>query len=741
MIITETRRAIAKAVGMAESDEDGFLDAFMSSLAPVSLRSGDTLITQSEAVDSLWLVESGQLEGHGGLGSDPVELGGFGPGQIVAVSLLPASGPSLLTVTATTDAILGRLTLSQAEAVRRSWPSQMAAISELATARATFLSLILGLRQSILFANLDLPTTMELARKAKQLVFRAGETLLRQGDPSDAIYVVINGRLDAMKRLPDGRGELLNPIGPGESVGEIGLVADQPRPADVVARRDTTVAYLTKADYLEALRLNPEGTAKGLVRAAQGMSTGTVRFRRRHRGNLPSLALLASKPGMPLRESANALVEALGRRGSIIALSSAFCADAGYPINEETQDAPERNLAMLRWINDLERRFSCVLYVADDYDSPWTQLCVRQADNVLLMVDGSAPPEVGPIERSVNRIQGPTRRQWTILLIQPPDLSVPSSTAAHLGLRQVDTHMHVRAGNEADWARVARFLTGHSVGVVFGGGGARGFAHVGVIRALEEHGVPIDMVGGSSIGALIAGQYGLGWGAEEVLAGLIKLVRQGEQFTLPLVSLMSGRRFSKGLHALFGDVTIEDMWRRFFCASCNLTRAESIIHTRGDLWRAVLASNSPPGLFPPVVKDGDLLFDGGLLDGLPIEAMNNLNSGGLLIVIDVKPRGGVSTSYSYDYGISGWRILWSRLNPFTRSVVMPNIIEILTQSMSIGSSANRRLMLKRATDLLLELPLSNYSVTDHGKGEEIAERGYFYTHESIGNWWMRQPKL
>jgi len=736
------RQAVAEVLGMTEGMEDGFLDAIVSSLAFQALAVGSTLVNQSDAVDSLWIVGAGQLVGRGGLANQEVELGLFGPGQMLAASLLPASGPSLLTVTAATDAVLWRLSLAGADTLREAWPGQMSAVWDQATAQATFLSLVLGLRQSILFAEVDLTTAAELARMAKQLVLRRGDVLCRQDDPSDAIYLVINGRLDTVKRLPDGTLEPLAEIGPGESVGEIGCVTGQLWPADTVARRDTTVARLTKTGYLELLRRHPQEIARGLVRSAQGVSMGMARFRGHHGGNLPSLALIAAHPGLSLRQSADALAGALARRGSIIVLNSDICTEAGYPINDESRYSHERNIALLRWIGDLERHFSCVLYVADERDSPWTRLCARQADNLLLMIDGSASPQVGPIERSVQEIGAATNRPLTILLVQPPNLAVPSDTAKHLALRQADQHMHVRTGNAADWARVARFLAGHAVGVVFGGGGARGFAHIGILRALEQHGVPVDFVGGASMGALVASQYALNRGADEILDGIMALVRRGEQFTPPLVSLMAGRRFSRGMHTLLGDAAIEDTWRKFFCISANLTKAQPVVHTDGSLWRATLASNSPPGLFPPVVSGGDLLADGGLIDGLPIATMYQHNRKGLLIVINVTPDGGISTSYSYDYGLSGWRILWNRLNSLAvRQVGMPSIVEILVRSMSVGSLANRALMPKRATDLLLEPPLKAYSVMDHAKGAEIAEKGYSYAQDMIGNWWANQLKL
>jgi NTE family protein/lysophospholipid hydrolase len=741
MTVTGTKQAICGAIGMPEGIKDDFFDSLVQALETQSLAAGAKLVSQSDPVDSLWIVETGRLEGHGGLTDQQIELETFDPGQLISVALLPAAGPALMTVTATTHATLWRLSLDQANALREAWPTEMAAIWDRAAARSTFLSLVLGLRQSILFSDVNLATAIQLAKMAEQIVLRGGEVLFRQGDQSDAIYVVINGRLDVVKRAQNGKAELVNEIGPGESVGELGLVTDQRRSADIIARRDTTVARLDKREYLEILRRDPEGITRGLVRAAQGVSTGMARFRRQHGGNLPSLALIPATPGMPLRRSAEALSDALGRRGSIILLTSDVCAEAGYSINEEGGDAPERSVALLRWLNDLERHYSCILYVADERDSPWTQLCVRQADHVLLMVDGSAKAEIGPIERTVRQLARTAEQRWTLLLLQSPEVTVPTGTMRHLVLRPGTQHMHVRASHPGDWARVARSLTGNSVGVVFGGGGARGFAHIGIIRALEEHGVPVDVVGGTSVGALVAGQYALGRSPEQILDGVMSLVKTGEQFTLPLVSLMSGRRFSRGLHELMGEGTIEDSWRKFFCISCNLTSAQSVVHSSGSLWRAVLASNSPPGLLPPVVRGGDLLVDGGLLDGLPTDTMNKMNGKGLLIVINVMPRTGVSTSYSYDYGLSGWRILWNRINPFANSVGMPSIVEILTRSMAIGSIANRTMMLNRATDLLLEPPLSTYSVTDHVKGPEIADVGYVNSAETIGKWWDNQLKL
>ena len=201
-------------------------------------------------------------------------------------------------------------------------------------------------------------------------------------------------------------------------------------------------------------------------------------------------------------------------------------------------------------------------------------------------------------------------------------------------------YLHLRCDHRADAARLVRMITGTACGLVLGGGAPRGFAHLGVLRALEEAGVPIDVVGGTSVGALIGAFCALGLNdSERVERAVAAFTRSGSLVrpTLPLVAVSPGRRVDRLLAEHLGPGLIKDLPRRFFCVSANLTRAEEVIHDRGPLWPAVRASLSMPGIFPPVYSDGDLLIDGGALDTVPVEIMRGRVGSGYIIAVDLSP--------------------------------------------------------------------------------------------------------
>lgn len=135
-------------------------------------------------------------------------------------------------------------------------------------------------------------------------------------------------------------------------------------------------------------------------------------------------------------------------------------------------------------------------------------------------------------------------------------------------------HHNVRLGCDADMKRLARHLAGRAVGLVLGGGGARGLAHLGVLRAMEEVGVPVDFIGGTSQGAFMAALYAqhchagsLGQRSDELCRGIGSLSGLLRDFTLPILSMFSGKSFSSTIRAALGLGDIRDTWLPFFCIS------------------------------------------------------------------------------------------------------------------------------------------------------------------------------
>ena len=215
----------------------------------------------------------------------------------------------------------------------------------------------------------------------------------------------------------------------------------------------------------------------------------------------------------------------------------------------------------------------------------------------------------------------------------------PHQTAHLLKCRTVDYYHHVALDHPPDMARLVRYLRGKPIGIVFGGGGMRGTAHLGVLAAMQELGIPVDHAGGTSAGALIAGQVGLEWKLPrmlETLKGRVLQRRVVMQPTLPIVSLSGGHAMNRALLDMYGGHEIEDLWRPVFTIASNLTQARMEIMDSGSLHHAVRASSSLAGIHPPTIaENNDLLIDGGGFDNTPADVMRAKLRGGTVLAVDL----------------------------------------------------------------------------------------------------------
>ena len=165
-----------------------------------------------------------------------------------------------------------------------------------------------------------------------------------------------------------------------------------------------------------------------------------------------------------------------------------------------------------------------------------------------------------------------------------------------------------------------------------------------------------------------------------------------------------------------------DLWLPYSCVSSNLTRATTVVHRTGPLWRAIRASSSLPGIVPPVVDNGELLYDGGLLNNLPVDVMREEILTGSLIAVDVEPPVDLEIHAAELENPSGWRVAWSWINPFTKPLRIPNIVSILNRSCTLGSFRYRRRMIADGlVDLHLRPPLEQFRTLDFSVGDQALE--------------------
>ncbi|ANZ74500.1 BA75_01550T0 [Komagataella pastoris] len=282
-----------------------------------------------------------------------------------------------------------------------------------------------------------------------------------------------------------------------------------------------------------------------------------------------------------------------------------------------------------------------------------------------------------------------------------------------------------------DFMRLARILSGQAIGLVFGGGGARGCAHIGVLKALEEYGIPVDLVGGTSIGAFVGGLYAKDYnlvstyGRTKSFAGrMSSLWRILTDLTYPVTSYMTGHEFNRGIWKAFGDYRIEDFWVKYYCNSTNITNSVQEIHSSGYAWRYIRASMTLAGLLPPITDNGSMLLDGGYVDNLPVEEMKNQGAS-VIFAIDV---GSVDDRSPMDYGdsLSGFWVVLNRWNPFSKHPNVPSIAEIQLRLAYVASVNALEQAKSQDAVVYLRPPIEMYGTLDFGKFEEISNVGNAY---------------
>ena len=348
-----------------------------------------------------------------------------------------------------------------------------------------------------------------------------------------------------------------------------------------------------------------------------------------------------------------------------------------------------------------------------------------------MVANAQGRPDLASVQKQLEKF--PLR--WSLILEHPPETTRPSKTSRWLDNSSAEQAYHIRKGNAADMARLARILSGHAVALVLGGGGARGFAHLGVLRAIEELGIPIDMVGGSSIGAPIGGWVATGKSANECLESARRAFKSLIDITFPSTAILDGKRISQQIIQEGEGWDIEDLWLPFFCVSTNLTTSQLVVHRRGNAPKAVRSSVSIPGILPPVPHNGELLVDGSVLNNLPIDVMRSMNSLGLVIAIDVVLPSSFSVKEDYGLNVSGWRQLMSRLIPWVDHPETPGFASTIMQSMMVGSSRSRERLLDQGhADYYQNIHVHGVGMLQFDALEKAQKTGYSDSIEPLRKW-------
>lgn len=575
----------------------------------------------------------------------------------------------------------------------------------------------------------------------EQRTLAGGEWLFRQNDPGDSLYFLVRGRLQVWidREEEDGAAKqtMVGEVMPDETVGEISLLTGQPRTAGIRAARDSQLLEIDRAEFDRLAQRYPQMTMKlagSIATRLQRRTSGDSAPARR----LVNICLVPLTPGSLVDTFSGDLVNALGVFGSTLDLDPDNLGPAGAPV-PSLDTATGVPSGLPAWLDEQEDRYRFVVYRAHPATSPWSRLAVRQADIVMLLGDSSATPDRQTWESLLDSEDDACRlAQHALVLVHPPEQKEIRGTRFWLEERDVDFHLHAVAGNERDVARVARVVAGRALGLVLGAGAARGFAHIGVYRALSEAGVEVDWIGGSSIGAILGAAMAMKGSPDAVHQAAHEGFVIGKPFsnyTLPLVSLLSGRRMMKATRKLLPG-RIEDLPIPFFCLSSNLDSGSINIHTRGPIDRAVQATAAMPGALPPAVVDRHLAVDGAVLNGLPVDVMRRCPVGEV-VAVDLSSR--KTYEVEYEELPSAWALLRSRWLPFGRRYRVPGLVTLLLKSTEIGSVVRVREQGGQA-DLLLNPDVRKFGMTQTRAFERIVEAGYREAREKLPEWLSKREK-
>ncbi|MDX1912563.1 MAG: cyclic nucleotide-binding and patatin-like phospholipase domain-containing protein [Saprospiraceae bacterium] len=566
-----------------------------------------------------------------------------------------------------------------------------------------------------LFGELTDAQLNQVFSVAQILHFETGQFVFQQGDTDNALYIVLSGRLRVVQQTETGT-HILGDVAAGEPVGEFALFTNDPRTASVVAIRGSLVLQIDEADYRTIVAENPQFAYK----LPQFVINRMRRKSFQHQlgaapKNVAVIKLQADKDFSGWTNDIKQELAAMDTPVTVYEAKDYLFADQ-HAMFEEMENSAGMNILL-----------------CDEANPTWANECLTYCDLVVVATEFYAPSSLYSIEEKLNIYsKNILNKKIYLLLLHPENAPLPSQTRRWLEERPVNLHLHMRQGNARDIRRFCRILTHQAVGLVLGGGGAKGAAHIGAAKAMMEAGLEFDFVGGTSAGAL----YGMGLTVTDFdLPKVRDFCQMGvdckvtsSDYHFPFLSLMTGKNMRTYLKQMLGDVHLEDFWINTYCVSTNYSSACVKVHDTGLARQKVEASIAIPGVFPPVIIDRHLHVDGGVLDNLPIEAMYEKPVRHVIAIalsaqsprlVDIKTIP------------SAWDIF---LNIFTKKhrYRLPKMPALLMNSLTLNS-VQKQENTKKQVSMYLEMDLRSYGLLDWQKWREVIEKGYQQTCAFLEN--------
>lgn len=524
-----------------------------------------------------------------------------------------------------------------------------------------------------LFSSLSSSETRFIEKKIRLVEYKRGDLVYEKGTPAGAFYIIVSGRFRVFQKIRGEEEKTLIFLYRGDYFGESSLLTEQVHSASVEARSDGLLLKLDKEDFLKTLAEIP-ALSLHLSRTLGHRLTkieGPGRKKQEVKVSSFYSTVSPSESFLVLIDLATDLVRET--KGRVILIDFVSTPDPGFseefkqrsfsrlslsrvdpareadlrpalvdcpggfqylPVESEKGEENEKKLSTL--LTFLTYRFDFLLIRLQREIDDLSFKALKQSDFIYLLLEASAEalPKTAPMIREFEQTFGFSKNEIKVLL--------PEETASRplsyeekeriIGLK-IFHLLPSRSQQPERYHSAVRFVTkelaGTLLGLVLGSGAAYGLAHIGVLRILEKENIPIDILAGSSMGALVAAFWGAGYRAsdlEKIAKSLdqrnafFKLIGFGD-LSLAHRGFFHGRQVVRFMESYLGNRRFQDLELPVKVVASSLTTSQEVIFEKGRVVDALRASISIPGIFRPFPYRGELLIDGGILNPLPVDVL------------------------------------------------------------------------------------------------------------------------
>ncbi|XDD46899.1 cyclic nucleotide-binding domain-containing protein [Leptospira sp. WS39.C2] len=706
------------------------------------------VIKQGEHGNALYLVATGSFSVYVTNDGKKQKLGEVKPGSCFGEGALVTDEPRNATVVCDQSGIVYRIGRNEFKRAFKDRSEELKAFVRLISRRSRALHRsvfrpeprrIKELISSVsLFQGVGTKLISELEQQMEWIFLPGGETLMRQGDKADGMYVVVNGSLVYEVRNDLGLVVSTGTFSKGDIIGEMALLTGEPRTATVVATLSCEIVKISTVAFESVFTKHPPSML-AITKLIADRFTKDRMGKRSVKKTRSIITLFPLQKELSVRDFSHNLANALKKIGRTTIVES-------KDFKKHKGDREHAVSDILESLYHLQDSHDFLILCPDFEDKLWTETILHHTNRILLLSDpkkaeGLSPEEIRFLGDS-EETHGPIRE---LVLLYSDSNEKPQNISNLTRIRKIDVVRHIRTYSNHGFESLTRFITGRSIGLALGGGGAKGFAHIGLIKAMQEENIPIDMIGGTSAGALMASIYALGNDApnlERIAKALMSDKKTLNDYTVPVVSLIRGKKFNSVIKSFVGETMIEDLWLPYFAVATSLSKAQKVIIDRGPLWKALRASASIPGILPPFFENNELLVDGAMLDNIPGAVMREKGADFVISVAlasegdsaSDKLFGAIYPKNNSGALPSALRLLFKRIFTKTQNLKeAPNLLSLLMRATFVASDAAMA-QAKAESDIFAELPVEEYGLFDWKKFYELVEIGYRYGKIHAKSW-------